>query len=291
MTFKDILRAKLSLDFGPEPFDGKGAPIKTFEVRVKGYGILCGTKYIPTIIDLVEQEFFLKTLPVLSPVEIKLFFQDGNTVEPDMVVALLTGNSEVFLKTERTILNILSELSGIATYTKKQVERVKAYKVDLLDTRKDDPLMRSMHKHAIITGGGKPHRFGFFDGVLIKDNDIAVYGGIKEAIDRRINELKHLTKIEVEIRTLREVDQVLVDGRAEVILLDNMNIETLRESIKRIKAAPRSHARPYIIEASGVQSWELEEVARTGVSCISSSMFVRKGIAEHIDFSMKVTNE
>ena len=287
MIFNDILRAKLALDLGSEPFDGTLAPLKTFEIKAKGLGILCGTKYIPTIVDIVEREFFLKTLLPLSPVEIKLSLQEGDVIIPGMPVAKLTGNSEVLLKAERTILNILSELSGIATYTKSQVRRVKKYNVDLLDTRKDDPLMRSMHKHALTIGGGKPHRFGFPDGVLIKDNDIAVYGGIKQAIDRRIRELKHQTKMEIEVRTLGELDQVIADGRVDIILLDNMDIETLCESVKRIKTA----SKPYVIEASGIQEYMLEEVAKTGVSCISSSMFVRKGIAEHIDFSMKIVNQ
>ena len=243
--------------------------------------------YIPMRIDLVEQEFFLKTSSPLSPVEINLFLQNGDTVIPFTSVAKLTGNSEVLLKAERTVLNILSELSGIATHTRRLVERVQEHNVGLLDTRKDDPLMRSMHKYAVIIGGGKPHRFGFFDGTLIKDNDIAVYRGITGAIDQRILDLKHLTKIEIEVRSLMELDEVLTDGRVDVILLDNMDIPTLRESVKRIKMTSRA----YVIEASGIQEDMLEEVAKTGVSCISSSALVRKGIAEQIDFSMKVINQ
>src|SRR3989344_6751861 len=245
----DLSHKEKEHDLGSEPFDGTLAPLKTFEIKSKGLGILCGTKYIPTIVDIVEREFFLKTLLPLSPVEIKLSLQEGDVIIPGVPVAKLTGNSEVLLKAERTILNILSELSGIATYTKSQVRRVKKYNVDLLDTRKDDPLMRSMHKHALTIGGGKPHRFGFPDGGIIKDNDIAVYGGIKQAIDRRIRGLKHLTKIEIEVRTLGELEEVIADGRVDVILLDNMNIETLLKSVEKIKAS----SKPYIIEASGIQ--------------------------------------
>ncbi len=151
----------------------------------------------------------------------------------------------------------------------------------MLDTRKDDPLMRAEHKYAVRVGGAKNHRAGFFDGILIKDNDIMVYGGIRQAIDRRLNEEKLLTRVEIEVGSLKDLLTVLDDGRVDAILLDNMPADMLKKAVAMIAAAKKS----YLIEASGVKEEEIGKVSETGVNFISLSSLVRK--ATYIDVSMK----
>lgn len=287
MTFREILKARLLHDLGFEPYDAEGAPLAKFRIVSKSSGILCGMKYVPTIVDVVAKEFFLKQPNADPGIDIFRLKKDGDRINPGDAVAELYGNAEILLKAERMICNVLVELSAIATYTRNLTDRVRPYIVRLLDTRKDDPLMRAMHKYAVRVGGGKNHRFGFFDGILVKDNDIAVYGGVKQAIDKRIGEAKHLTRIEVEVGSLEELEEVLQDGRADAILLDNMSPTMLRVAVDKINETFRN----YLVEASGVGIYELEEIARTGVSFISLSALVRKGAAENIDISMKAVPE
>lgn len=282
MTFREMLKERLHHDLGFDFYIKEDAPIHEFNILAKGSGILCGMIFVPTVIDLVE-EFFLTPLRPhpLDRVKIYLFKYDGDEVKKGDVIAKLVGNSEVLLKAERTICDILSELSGIATYTRKKIARVSGFPVFLIDTRKENALTRPMYKYAVRVGGGRNHRAGFFDGTLIKDNDITVYQGVTSAIDRHIKKNRFLTRIEVEARTVEQVEEILKDGRADTILLDNMAPALLREAVKKIKKI----GRPYQIEASGVGKQDLRDIARTGVTHISVSALVWR--ARRIDISMK----
>lgn len=285
MRFKELLQEMIHHDLGFGFFVKDGAPRATFKVVAKSEGVLCGTIFIPTILEIVDREFFLAPLDQASggvPV-LYLKKRDGDTVKSGDVVAEISGNAEVLLKAERTICNILSRLSGIATATHREVEKLAGTSVVLLDTRKDNPFEREMNKYAIRVGGGKNHRSGFYDGVLVKDNDITVYGGVTQALNARAAEARFLTRVEIEVDTLERLQEVLADGRADAILLDNMPPSLLMRATAMIMEAPQ----PYLIEASGIGSYGLEAVAASGVTAISTSSLVTRGEGNPLDISMK----
>ena len=285
MIFKDVLKERIHHDLGFDFFVKDGAPQSRFNVIFKEDAVVCGMIFVPTIIKLVDEEFFLEPIAQQPKPQIKIRKQDGEHVKSGEVGAEIFGNAEVLLKAERTICNLLSELSGIATHVSCQIAarngQHSAKKVFLLDTRKDDPLMRVEHKYAVKIGGAKNHRAGFFDGILIKDNDISVYGGIREAIGTRLREEKLLTRVEIEVGTLDDLQIVLKDGRVDAILLDNMPVEMLKKAVGMINISGKS----YIVEASGVKEEEIARISETGVNFISLSSLVLK--APNIDVSMK----
>ncbi|MGC8595897.1 MAG: carboxylating nicotinate-nucleotide diphosphorylase [Candidatus Kryptoniota bacterium] len=288
MTFRDVLKERIHHDIGFDFFLKDGAPRLQFNIIFKENAVVCGTVFIPTIVKVVNDEFFLESAEDESKPQIKLIKKDGENVSVGEIVAELYGNAEVLLKAERTICNFLSELSGIATHVRRNQkileDKFSLKSVFLLDTRKDDPLMRAEHKYAVRIGGARNHRFGFFDGILIKDNDIAVYGGISRAIDRRLSEARFLTRVEIEVGNLDNLKEVLIDGRVDAILLDNMSTDMLGKAVDMISKSGKS----YLIEASGVREEDISEVSKTGVNFISLSALVRK--APFIDVSMKAVD-
>ncbi|MCL5267452.1 MAG: hypothetical protein M1469_05035 [Bacteroidetes bacterium] len=287
MIFKDVLKERIHHDLGFDFFTKEGSPDATFSVLVKEKAVLCGMIFVPTIVKLVDEEFFLEPLEPAAKPRVHAIRRDGETVGAGEAVAEISGNAEVLLKAERTICNVISELSGIATHVRNQLSAVggqhsaSGESVFLLDTRKDDPLMRSEHKYAVRVGGARNHRAGFYDGILIKDNDISVYGGIRKAIDVRLADSKFLTRIEIEIGKLSDLRLALDDGRVDAILLDNMSPGMLREAVSMITKSGRS----YLVEASGIGEYGLKEISETGIGFISLSSLIRK--ASYIDVSMK----
>jgi len=286
MTFKDGIKEKLHRDLGFGFYRKDTSPVATFRILAKGSGVLCGMIFVPTIITLVEEEFFLTPMRERPEdvVAITAHKSDGDEIHAGEVIATLTGNAEMLLKAERTICDYLSRLSGIATYTARRVASVADTRVVLLDTRKQSSIDREENKYAIRVGGGGNHRAGFFDGILIKDNDIALFGGVTEALSRRLREAKFLTRTEVEVRTFDELHELLGDGRADAILLDNMSPEFLETAVTMIRAS----GKPYLIEASGVGDYDIAEIAKSGVTHISLSALVTEGQARKIDISMKI---
>lgn len=285
MTFKDVLKERLHHDLGFGFYRKDESTVSDFRILAKGPGILCGMIFVPTIVELVDKEFFLKPLYPSSVDDVHIYpnKNDGDAVFSGDTLAILRGNAEVLLKAERTICDYLSRLSGIATYTAWTVNAIKDIPVIFLDTRKHDSLSREENKYALRIGGAKNHRAGFFDGTLVKDNDITVYGGIIRALDRRIRETKFLTKAEVEVATREELLEVLKDGRVDVILLDNMSPNELREAVQMI----HNSGKRYFVEASGIGDYDLREIAMSGVSHISLSSLVTEGQARKVDISMK----
>lgn len=288
MIFRDVLKERIHHDLGFDFYVKEGVPDATFSVLVKEKAILCGMIFVPTILKLVDEEFFLTPPEGSAPPRVNAVRKDGEKVEAGESVAEISGNAEVLLKSERTVCNLLSELSGIATHVGGQLsaiggqESASGSKVVLLDTRKDDPLMRPEHKYAVRTGGARNHRAGFYDGILIKDNDISVYGGIRKAIEAKLADARFLTRVEIEVGNLKDLGEVLDDGRVDAILLDNMSPATLREAVLMISKSGQS----YLLEASGIGEYGLDEISGTGVGFISLSSLVRK--ARYIDVSMKV---
>jgi nicotinate-nucleotide pyrophosphorylase (carboxylating) len=187
---------------------------------------------------------------------------DGASVERGTVLGHVEGPSRAMLTGERTALNFLQRLSGIASYTRLCVERVAGTRTRIVDTRKTTPGLRALEKYAVRVGGGHNHRFGLFDGVLIKDNHVAALGGVAASIREARRTAHHLLRIEVEVTTLAQLDEAIAE-RADVILLDNMSTTDMAAAVTR--TAGRA-----LLEASGNMTLErLAEVAATGVDLIS----------------------
>lgn len=195
-------------------------------------------------------------------IDIERLAADGQTVPEGAVLMRLQGPARSLLTVERTALNLIQHLSGIATLTARYVERIAGTGAQLVDTRKTTPGLRALEKHAVACGGGRNHRLGLDSGVMLKDNHIAVCGGIAEAVARARSRVPVLTRIEVECDRLDQVEEALAAG-ADVIMLDNMPVETMRRAVELVDGrAP--------LEASGgVRLETIRDIAETGVDFIS----------------------
>ena len=187
---------------------------------------------------------------------------DGETVAPGTVLAEVEADARAILSAERTALNLLGRLSGIATLTRAHVDAVAGTGARIADTRKTTPGLRALEKHAVAMGGGLNHRFGLDDAILIKDNHIAVCGGVGEAIRRARAHAGHLMKIEVEVDGLHQLDEALAE-RPDMVMLDNFSLDDLRAAVARAKGQ-------VVLEASGgVNLQTVRAIAETGVNVIS----------------------
>jgi nicotinate-nucleotide pyrophosphorylase (carboxylating) len=206
-------------------------------------------------------------------------FCDGDRVREGEIMFKVQGDLLALLKGERVALNFLQRLSGIATLTRTFVEALTYPHVRLTDTRKTTPGLRNLEKEAVRAGGAHNHRMSLYDGILIKDNHIAVAGSIKNAVNAVKNRTSHLMKIEVEVTTLDEVREA-VDAGAEVIMLDNMDYERMAEAVKYINHRA-------VVEASGNVSLKtLNKIAATGVDVISCGALTHQ--ARAVDLSMRI---
>jgi nicotinate-nucleotide pyrophosphorylase (carboxylating) len=233
----------------------------------KGSFVLAGFPFAREVFNILDRS-----------TEFNIFFDEGAKVSKGSVLAEVSGKTRVLLAGERTSLNILQRLSGIATLTSHFVDAVHGTKAKILDTRKTTPCHRFMEKYAVRIGGGTNHRFGLYDGILIKDNHIEEVGGIREAISRA-KEGPHLTRIEVEVETLGELRDAIAGG-ADIVMLDNMPIDTMAEAVKIAKGR-------VTIEASGnISLRNVRKVAETGVDLISVGALTHSVTAA--DISMKI---
>ncbi|TNF28049.1 MAG: carboxylating nicotinate-nucleotide diphosphorylase [Deltaproteobacteria bacterium] len=232
---------------------------------------------------LAGMPFFARVFARVDPaVTVTVHVPDGTLVEPGIVVAEVHGATRSLLVGERTALNILQRLSGVATLTRRFVDAVAGTGAKVCDTRKTTPGMRVMQKYAVAMGGGSNHRFGLDSGVLIKDNHIAACGGVTAAIERARAASPHLLKIEVEVKNLDELE-LAIAARADVILLDNMTTEAMAEAVRRVRAT----GLPILTEASGnLGLARLREVAETGVDLLSVGALTHSAVAA--DLSMKL---
>jgi nicotinate-nucleotide pyrophosphorylase (carboxylating) len=233
-------------------------------------------------IVLAGMEVFIEVYAQLdSGVHIKPAHNDGEFLAAGTVIAELEGPARSLLAGERVALNFLQRLCGIATLTRRYVQAVKGYNVEIIDTRKTTPGWRLLEKYAVRVGGGKNHRHDLGDGVLIKDNHIVAAGGIRQAVEMARKHSHHLLKIEVEVETLDQVEEAL-QARADVIMLDNMSPAMLAEGVKMI-------GRQAIVEASGGVSLEtVMAVARTGVDLISVGRLTHSAPSAdiHVEFDI-----
>ncbi len=206
---------------------------------------------------------------------------DGDKVPFGQKILQISGNLRALLKGERIALNFLQRLSGIATFVQEYVTLLDGKKVKLVDTRKTTPGWRALEKHAVRAGGAYNHRFGLYDGVLIKDNHIAVSGGIQKAVNKIRDSVSHLVKIEVETSSISEVKEAL-DAGADIIMLDNMDIDMVKTAVKIINKRAVS-------EVSGmVTKKNIRAYADTGVDIISVGALTHSAVA--VDLSMKINN-
>ncbi len=195
-------------------------------------------------------------------VKIKRLRRDGSQVKPGDILMSIKGKARAVLTAERVALNYVGHLSGIATATQEIVDTVAGTKAQITCTRKTTPGLRAFEKYAVRAGGGTNHRFGLDDGILIKDNHIAVAGGVKQAIQAAKNGLGHMVKVEVEVDTLAQLKEVLEEG-VDVVLLDNMTPTTLKKAVALIDGRA-------ITEASGrVNIKTAKAIAESGVDVIS----------------------
>jgi nicotinate-nucleotide pyrophosphorylase (carboxylating) len=187
---------------------------------------------------------------------------DGSAVEPGCVIARVSGPARAILTGERVALNFMGRMSGVATLTRRYCEAVSGHSATIVDTRKTTPGLRAFEKYAVRCGGGRNHRVGLFDAILIKDNHIIAAGGITAAIAAARQRAGHLVKLEVEVDTLMQLDEVLAHA-IDVVLLDNMTPEQLRTAVERV-------AGRMLTEASGGVNLEtVRAIAATGVDLIS----------------------
>ena len=268
----NLLRRALAEDIGMGDITSESCiPADTrAEARIvaKEPGVICG-------IDLVARTFKLLDENVC----VKPHVVDGDRVETGAVLVQLTGCARSILTGERTVLNLLAHLSGIATKTADAVMQIADTRAKICDTRKTTPGLRALEKYAVRTGGAVNHRFGLFDGVLIKDNHIANAGGIENAVRAARARVPHTLNIEVETENLAQVREAL-DAGADIIMLDNMDVPTMREAVALIGGRA-------ITEASGNMGVRpLREVAETGVDFISIGALTHSVRA--MDISMKI---
>ncbi len=235
-----------------------------------GGAVLAGIDIISFVFEEIDQGISVKYLK-----------KDGSNLGYMEKICNIKGSALSLLKSERTCLNFIQHMSGIATLTRRFVDIARPYGVRIADTRKTMPLLRKIEKYAVLSGGGFNHRFGLFDGILIKDNHIAASGSISGAIRAVRENAPHTLKIEVEIQDLTQLDQAL-EGGADIIMLDNMDPGQMAKAVKVI----RSKKKDTIIEASGnINLDNLEEFCKTGIDIISTGVITHS--APSVDISLE----
>lgn len=238
---------------------------------------------------VAKQDFVLAGWPVVvrtfhhvsEKISVETVCRDGDAVAKGNVFGSVSGPAARLLSGERVALNFLQRLSGVATLTKQFVEAVSGTGTSILDTRKTTPGLRALEKYAVRTGGGRNHRFGLSDGVLIKENHIAAAGGVAEAIRRARAAIDHLKKIEIEVTTLEELNQAL-DAGADAILLDNMTLGQVKDAVQK------TSGRVPLEVSGGIHLGNVREYALTGVDFISVGALTHSFKSADISLELKM---
>lgn len=234
----------------------------------KADGVLCGLDVSLRVFELLQPDF-----------KAEVFKKDGDVLKKGDIIAKVYGKTRTILKGERTALNLIQHMSGIATATNEAVKLVEGTKASIVDTRKTLPGMRPLQKYAVTVGGGKNHRYNLSDAAMLKDNHVDAGGGITNSVKKLKSKLGHMTKVELEVRTLDELREALsVD--VDVIMLDNMSNEMMAEAVKITDGKA-------ILEASGgITAETLRGVAETGVDIISIGALTHS--VKAFDISLKI---
>ena len=234
----------------------------------KADGVLCGLDVALRVFELLQPDF-----------KAEVFKKDGDVLKKGDIIAKVYGKTRTILKGERTALNLIQHMSGIATATNEAVKLVEETKASIVDTRKTLPGMRPLQKYAVTVGGGKNHRYNLSDAAMLKDNHVDAGGGITNAVKKLKSKLGHMTKVELEVRTLDELREAL-SVVVDVIMLDNMSNEMMAEAVKITDGKA-------ILEASGgITSETLRGVAETGVDIISIGALTHS--VKAFDISLKI---
>lgn len=244
------------------------------KLLVKDHGIIAG-------VELAEKIFH----EVDSSLQLTVFKKDGDSISKGDVAFELNGSAQAILSAERFVLNCMQRMSGIATKTNHLSKLIEGTSAKLMDTRKTTPNFRLMEKWAVVIGGGKNHRFALYDMIMLKDNHIDVAGGISLAVANAVDYLKIKNKklwIEVETRNLKEVREALNTNAADVIMLDNMSIEEMKEAVKLINGKCKTEA------SGGITETNLRSVAECGVDYISMGALTHS--VKSLDLSLKIVN-
>lgn len=220
-------------------------------IHAKADGLICGLDIAKMVFQILDKDFkFTKNV------------EEGSYVERGTTLATVEGKAKVILQGERLALNLLQRLSAVATMTNTYQKKIDKYGVYVTDTRKTTPGLRIFEKYAVQTGGGKNHRFGLYDAIMLKDNHIKIAGSISKAVEDVKKITPHTMKVEVEVESIEQVKEALKSG-ADIIMLDNMSVEMMVQAVNLID-------KKALVEASGGITLEtIEEVAKTGVNYIS----------------------
>lgn len=289
IEIKKIVNAALSEDVGsgdittafliPEDMAASGAIVAEEDI------VLAGIRVAEEVFKALDQDVRFEALA-----------EDGDFISAGTPIVRLHGKARTLLTGERVALNFLQRLSGIATLSRKYKEAVSGFPVRIVDTRKTTPGLRSLEKYAVRAGGCWNHRYGLFDGILIKENHIALTEGIAVAISSVKNKVPHTIKIEIEVSNIEEVSEA-VSGGADIILLDNMDLQMMREAVTIIRGHKEKEVLPkevlpkeILIEASGGMTLDrVRDVAATGVDIISIGALIHSAVWANI--SMDINKE
>ena len=242
--------------------------VSTAKYVSKDEGVLCGIDIAMRVFTLIDPE-----------TKFEILIHDGERVKKGDIIACITGKTRVLLKGERTALNLVQHMSGIATATNKLVQLTEGTKASIADTRKTLPGLRAIQKYAVTVGGGRNHRYNLSDCVMLKDTHLDAYGSITNAVKALREKLGHTVKIEVEVGTLEELKEALETG-VEIIMLDNMSCELMAEAVKIADGRAK-------LEASGnVSEQTVRAIAQTGVDIISVGAITHS--VKAFDISMKI---
>lgn len=235
----------------------------------KSDGVLCGIEVALRVFEILQPSGF----------KAEVYKHDGDRLKKGDIIAEIHGKTRTILKGERTALNLIQHMSGIATAANKAVELVKGTNASIADTRKTLPGLRPLQKYAVTVGGGRNHRYNLSDAAMLKDNHVDAGGGISNAVARLKSKLGHMTKVELEVRNLDELKQAL-DAGVDVIMLDNMTPDMMKEAVRITDGKA-------LLEASGnITDDTLRAVAETGVDIISMGALTHS--VKAFDISLKI---
>lgn len=242
-------------------------------LRARTDGVIAGIKVAQMVFEIVDPDILVTR-----------HMSSGHEAKSGDVILTAEGNAISILRAERTALNLISHLSGIATETAKYVEAIKGTKANICDTRKTLPGLRALQKYAVKAGGGMNHRFGLDDAILIKDNHIAAVGGIQAALDAAKKNAGHMVKIEIEVDTLEQLQDVIDHGGADIVLLDNMGPDILKKAVEMVDGK-------MVTEASGGINLEtVSAIAQSGVDMISVGALTHSVTALDIGLDFESTS-
>lgn len=240
----------------------------TAQFLAKADGVLCGLEVALRVFEILQPDF-----------KYEAFKKDGDYIKKGEVFAKIYGKTRTILKGERTALNLIQHMSGIATATNEAVKIAEGTNASIADTRKTLPGLRPIQKYAVTVGGGKNHRYNLSDAAMLKDNHVDAGGGIENAVKTLKKRLGHMTKVELEVRNLDELNQAL-DAGVDVIMLDNMSPEMMKKAVKITDGKA-------LLEASGgITNETLRAVAETGVDIISIGALTHS--VKAFDISLKI---